>query len=476
MYRQLVIRQLSILTRKQIFLLVLFLQVVFVFVLYGKQTKNSSLPTLYSMIPWIAARDIKTILIWNSANRIETAAFGFGRQTFFQQGCDIKECVVFDNKTSILPLEEYDAIIIHMHELRQNGMPNFTRRAHQRLIYLTQESPVTSPYISAAIHGLGNLFNWTMTYKLNSDVQLLYGRILPESTAPKTLEETHRMIEAMHFPSAKNYAANKTRLAVWMASHCTTNSLRETYVKELSKYIPVDIYSGCGNFSCPRNGINWLSYPECYDELETKYKFYLSFENSICNDYVTEKFFEIMNHNMIPIVYGGANYSQFAPHHSYINALDFTPEKLAQYLLLLDANDNFYNEYFWWKDHYRVESGVEQMARHGFCDLCKKLHHEEGVTKFYPELVSEWHVSSQCKRMDTWEITTTTQSTSTTSTTSTDAPSTTTEAASTTESPDSKRMHEKIKSYLVNKLQSIGFIVDREKETTTDSANTTASP
>jgi hypothetical protein len=37
-------------------------------------------------------------------------------------------------------------------------------------------------------------------------------------------------------------------------------------------------------------------------------------------------------------------------------------------------------------------------------------------------------------------------------------------------------MHEKIKSYLVNKLQSIGFIVDREKETTTDSANTTASP
>jgi hypothetical protein len=191
---------------------------------------------------------------------------------------------------------------------------------------------------------------------------------------------------------------------------------------------------------------------------------------------VTEKFFEIMNHNMIPIVYGGANYSQFAPHHSYINALDFTPEKLAQYLLLLDANDNFYNEYFWWKDHYRVESGVEQMARHGFCDLCKKLHHEEGVTKFYPELVSEWHVSSQCKRMDTWEITTTTQSTSTTSTTSTDAPSTTTEAASTTESPDSKRMHEKIKSYLVNKLQSIGFVDRENKETTTDSANTTASP
>jgi alpha-1,3-fucosyltransferase len=63
-----------------------------------------------------------------------------------------------------------------------------------------------------------------------------------------------------------------------------------------------------------------------------------------------------MNHNIVPVVYRGANYSQLAPHHSYINALDLTPEKLAQYLMLLDANDMFYNEYFWWKDHYRVES------------------------------------------------------------------------------------------------------------------------
>jgi hypothetical protein len=37
-------------------------------------------------------------------------------------------------------------------------------------------------------------------------------------------------------------------------------------------------------------------------------------------------------------------------------------------------------------------------------------------------------------------------------------------------------MHEKIKSYLVNKLQSIGFVDRENKETTTDSANTTASP
>ncbi len=80
--------------------------------------------------------------------------------------------------------------------------------------------------------------------------------------------------------------------------------------------------------------------------LGKKYKFYLSFENCTCTDYVTAKFFELVNRDIIPIVYGGANYSQLAPPHSYINALDFTPETLAQYLKILDANDTLYNEYF----------------------------------------------------------------------------------------------------------------------------------
>ncbi|XP_046449216.1 alpha-(1,3)-fucosyltransferase C-like [Daphnia pulex] len=352
-------------------------------------------------------RKNKTILIWNSPQILDTAPFGLGHEPFIAHGCEVSDCIVFD-QPKILPLEEYDAILVHVHELWKTRMPDFHRQKHQRFVFLTQESPNSMHTID--VTKMGNFFNWTMSYKLNSDVQLLYGRIHPESTAPKTLEETHRMTEAMHLPSARNYAANKTRLVVWMASHCATNSLRETYVKELSKYIPVDIYGRCGNLSCPHSKTNYVSDPKCYEMMETKYKFYLSFENSICNDYVTEKYFEIMNHNMIPIVYGGANYSQFTPHHSYINALDFTPEKLAQYLLLLDANDNFYNEYFWWKDHYRVESGVEQMAQHAFCDLCKKLHQDESVTKFYPELVSQWHPKTQCRDFSSWEKSTTTSS------------------------------------------------------------------
>jgi alpha-1,3-fucosyltransferase len=228
----------------------------------------------------------------------------------------------------------------------------------------------------------------------------LYGSIEPKATAPKTKEEMSNMIKAMHLPSAKNFAAKKTRFVAWMASHCKTPGLRETYVRKLSKFIPIDIYGRCGNLTCPRNTIHSYSDPKCYNLMEMKYKFYLSFENSICEDYVTEKFFEIMKRKMIPIVYGGANYTKIAPIHSYIDAMQFTPKRLSQYLHLLDGNDKLYNEYFWWKDHYRVKVGVEQMARNGFCDLCKKLHQDQNETKYYSELITEWHPKTKCKHLN----------------------------------------------------------------------------
>ena len=35
-------------------------------------------------------------------------------------------------------------------------------------------------------------------------------------------------------------------------------------------------------------------------DVEASYKYYLAFENSVCQDYVTEKFFRTMKYNLIP--------------------------------------------------------------------------------------------------------------------------------------------------------------------------------
>ena len=85
------------------------------------------------------------------------------------------------------------------------------------------------------------------------------------------------------------------------------------------------------------------------------FRFYLSFENAICNDYVTEKIFNALRLNTIPVVLGGANYTKLLPPNSFINAGDFeSPEKLADFLkLLLDKPDTF-NSYFTWRPFYDI--------------------------------------------------------------------------------------------------------------------------
>ena len=102
--------------------------------------------------------------------------------------------------------------------------------------------------------------------------------------------------------------------------------------------------------------------------LDSKYKFYLSFENSFCKDYITEKFFKVLNYNIIPIVLGRANYSKFAPSKSYIDVRDFQSiGQLAEYLKYLDKNETAYAEYFEWKNYFRVIVNYKNV----FCQLCQ---------------------------------------------------------------------------------------------------------
>jgi hypothetical protein len=46
---------------------------------------------------------------------------------------------------------------------------------------------------------------------------------------------------------------NKTKTIAWMVSHCDTHGQREAYIKELVKFIDVDVCGPCGTLSCPRH-------------------------------------------------------------------------------------------------------------------------------------------------------------------------------------------------------------------------------
>ena len=124
---------------------------------------------------------------------------------------------------------------------------------------------------------------------------------------------------------------------------------------------------------------------------------FFSFENSNCDDYVTEKFFKVLNRCVVPVVLGGANYSEIAPERSYIDAGRFkSPEALAKYMQYLDQNDTAYAEYFEWKPYFNITlySAV-------FCQICEALNDPHRPAKTYPDLEQLWLKDSHCKRKGT---------------------------------------------------------------------------
>lgn len=129
-------------------------------------------------------------------------------------------------------------------------------------------------------------------------------------------------------------------------------------------------------------------HPFCDSKIEQDYKFYAAFEHVDCKDFVSAGFFEALKRNIIPLVWGGANYSNFAPPHSFIDVSSYESfDSLLNYLKILSSNPAEYVKYFWWKKDYRiVEGGVD------YCGLCQYMN-KPGMDKrikFYVDLKRYW--------------------------------------------------------------------------------------
>ncbi|KAK5969092.1 Fucosyl transferase [Trichostrongylus colubriformis] len=161
--------------------------------------------------------------------------------------------------------------------------------------------------------------------------------------------------------------------AAWFVSHCATNSLRESYVRELKKSFPVDIYGSCGQLKCARGGA-------CENMLDKDYHFYIAFENSICEDYITEKLWnQGYQRDVVPLVLKRSIVEPFVPPNSFIAVDDFhSTEEMASYLHYLMKNKTAYAEYFSWRREYKVVflNGKYHDATErpwGFCQVCRLL-------------------------------------------------------------------------------------------------------
>lgn len=130
-------------------------------------------------------------------------------------------------------------------------------------------------------------------------------------------------------------------LASTWISNCGGN-VRNQLIAGLNKRIKLHHYGGCWRNS------------QSSDKVSTQqnYKFTFAFENTIVNDYITEKYYQGLISNNVMIYLGSPTIEEISPVQSekvMINALHYAPNQLAVLLELLGFNDTEYQKYHQWR-------------------------------------------------------------------------------------------------------------------------------
>ena len=302
------------------------------------------------------------------------------------QRCEKKNCIATYDKKYFKSMSEYTAIVFHMRDINMTEAKTIFGNKDQLFIMTTFESPANIPNLTPW-RKFKKEFHLTMTYRSDSDIYRKFGTFSP--IHPDAPEDFTKMKVTKY--TGKEF--NKTKDIFWTVSHCNTKGGREKYIERMKKIIPIDIYGRCG--------IHIDKGRDIFEKIGSKYKFYLSFENSICKEYVTEKFYENIKNDYLPVVFGGMDYSKIAPKHSYINALDFkSPEDLAYYLKHLNENKEEYYSYFWWKKYYRVKITKNDYI----CELAEKIYDiDRKSQKKYNDL-EDWWIGGRKYPKSCWQL------------------------------------------------------------------------
>ncbi|KAM7128015.1 alpha-(1,3)-fucosyltransferase 4 [Ciconia boyciana] len=260
-------------------------------------------------------------------------------------------------------LGEAQAVLFHHRDLALHGAEGLPRGPpprppRQLWVWMNFESPSHSP----GLRGLAGLFNWTMSYRRDSDVFVPYGYLYaPPAPRPFVLPR-------------------KTRLVAWVISNWNEEHARVRYYRQLKEHLAIDVY-GARGLALAEGGVV---------ETVSAYKFYLAFENSQHTDYITEKLWRnAFAASAVPVVLGPrrANYERFIPPDSFIHVDDFpSPRLLATYLKFLDKNKPNYRRYFAWRKKYEVH--VTSFWDEHFCKVCEAVRAAGNQIKTVQNLAS----------------------------------------------------------------------------------------
>ncbi|XP_023029106.2 alpha-(1,3)-fucosyltransferase 10 isoform X1 [Leptinotarsa decemlineata] len=300
------------------------------------------------------------------------------------------ECIVTSDRSFTNHID-LGAFLIYGSHIENNDFP-LPRTASWAIFH--EESPKNyAPFLFEIQH----LFNITSTFSRYSDfpITLQYLANLMSITDNK-----------YYIPVEIKNTYLKTQAPVlYIQSDCDTPLGRDYLVKKLAKYVEIDSYGKClKNKEFPKEYVIYMInctkyfcnfffrlktvfpldlYNNEYLEFISKYKFIIAFENAICDDYVTEKFWRPIIVGSIPIYLGAPNIEDWLPNEqSAILVKNFKNMKaVANFINILNKNDTLYESFLGHKLSGRITNSLLEenvLSQHpitGFeCYVCKRVH------------------------------------------------------------------------------------------------------
>ena len=266
------------------------------------------------------------ILFWTTIYSKTTKLSGDGRFI----ACEYTDCYLTSNRSLFA---ESHAVVFHMWDLARDRAKNLPtqRWPHQRWVLYGHESARNANF---SLY-YDEEFNMTVTYKDDADVFFGYGCFSEIPPGERTY------VDMTEGTVIVNYAKGKSRLVAWVISNCNAGSRRDDYIRQLSKHIRVDGYGRCAQRKCTEMEISkrdYMSRVNCSEILAQNYKFFLSFENSLCEGNVTEKTWSKLRYGIVPIVLGSSDYTKILPliHSSTLEIFLHQNHLQSTYLKLME--------------------------------------------------------------------------------------------------------------------------------------------